>query len=444
MSEQGAQKQQCGSCGRLYTGVNCLACQNERRRKAKQKLSLSSAKRLKKASNAAPEACEAAASSSIEGLKAVAVDDAQNATNFRSTHDLSSAADAVATASAQDAAAAAVESDQENAVQPAAQWRSDLHGRKLHSPVACCDHSAVAAAIQRSPAAVDESAALPTYDSSLAAGTAADNFAAGHSSAQSCDSSSCSAVTAVLPTDVQLLEHQHDHADADSECDEDAAHTGFDNCSDGESYDGDNATYCDDDAYCDTDYYNVHSAHEADSAESSYGNTAIAAATDDSSAAPDVWVADAKDCCIVCNSDISQLTLLDRELHVNACLDGSANTSVNADISSISAVLGCAICSADLSEMTTEERHQHSNDCLDAAIREQASSARASAAAASRAAKQSSAKQQQVQLVAAAATTAAVAVHNTTDISAADYCCRLCGVSLAAKTLPQRLSHVKK
>eukprot|EP00953_Heterococcus_sp_UTEX-ZZ885_P018301 10221-Heterococcus_DN1.PRE.2 len=425
------QQQQCASCTRFYTGTSCLACQRERRRKAKQKLSLSSAKRLKQVSDVAAEAPGAASDSSTGVLQAAAVVSAENAT-VHSVHDLSSTATATATAPAQDGEAAAPHSDQENAAQSASQHCTDPCSRELRSAAAmdsaACYNSGAALATERSPADCHDFTAPIINNTLETTGAAAENCAVIQISAQSCISSSSSTDTAAAAAAAaQLSEHHHDGADTDSEADEDAAYDGFENCSDGESYDGDNAVYCDDDCG-DTGYYSdshlVHGTADAAAAASAAVNAA--AATDDSGAVPDVWVAEAEDCCIVCNSDISQLTLLDRELHVNACLDGSS-TGVHTDTHT--AELSCAICSTDLSEMTTKERHHHSNDCLDAAIREQASSARASAAAANKAAKQSATKQQQQQVQSAVVTQAAAAtaaVHNTTDISAADYCCRLC------------------
>lgn len=157
--------------------------------------------------------------------------------------------------------------------------------------------------------------------------------------------------------------------------------------------------------------------------------------------------------CCVCFADLSDLLLLDRELHINDCLDGRSSqapeplpkavcTQCGTDISGYDeparqhhfntclAKCACTVCGVDISGYDEPARQYHLNACLD-----------------------------EIEVSAALDTVKAVPVtpvqkaapdpatldkENSNSITAAGYTCRICGLDLAAKSLTQRLGHVKK
>lgn len=117
--------------------------------------------------------------------------------------------------------------------------------------------------------------------------------------------------------------------------------------------------------------------------------------------------------CIVCSLNMSRWSILDREIHMNACLDRDATKDVAVE---------CPMCGKMLTDYNEQRRMAHTNLCLDKIQRQETAAA------------QPESKRKDVE----------VAGVPKPAPSQPAYVCPICGTEVPGESISVRIQHVKR
>lgn len=120
--------------------------------------------------------------------------------------------------------------------------------------------------------------------------------------------------------------------------------------------------------------------------------------------------------CVVCSLNMSRMSIMNREMHMNACLDRDATKDVAVD---------CPMCGKTLTDYNEQRRMAHTNLCLDRMQRQETA-----------AVQQESKKKHDVEV--------AGVPEPVAPSQSSVYVCPICGTDVPGERISVRIQHVKQ